>query len=311
MPRRGLSRAALERVRETVAADARVVRVRPLRGGISSSVHVVHIATAEDRRQAVVVRRYGAYAQEHDPHACEREYRLLETLTRLRQRVPRPLLLDAQGGAFEAPTIVMGRIAGRPDLAPRRMDDYLRQMAEALLALHRLPVQEFAFLPDERVYVERALRPELTPRGDALQEAVWAAARARWPRIETRQRTLVHGDYWPGNLLWRRGQLVGIVDWEQSRLGDPTKDVATTRGDLSILFGLEAADVFVQAYVATGGGVDNLDFWDLLISTWAVREIDEWSTVYPLLGRHDVGQALARERIRAFATRALHATMGG
>ena len=91
-------------------------------------------------------------------------------------------------------------------------------------------------------------------------------------------------------------------------MGDPAKDVATCRGDLSILFGLEAADDFVECYEsATGAGVENLGFWNLLISTWAVREIEQWATVYPLLGRPELTPAMADERIRAFARLALEA----
>jgi hypothetical protein len=48
-----------------------------------------------------------------------------------------------------------------------------------------------------------------------------------------------------------------------------------------------------------------LRFWDLLISTWAVAEIEHWVSVYPALGRTDVGVALGRQRIRAFAQAAL------
>jgi aminoglycoside phosphotransferase (APT) family kinase protein len=308
--RGGLSAAALERVLSGVAPDGRVTRVRPLRGGISSSVHLVHLATPTGRRDTVVVRRYGAYSQEHDPQASEREYRLLQVLARLGQPVPRPLLLETANGAFNAPTVVMTRIAGQPLLAPRDVGDYVRQLATALLALHRLPADQFAFLPTEQQYVERALREDLKPRGDPLHEAVWREARRLWPSVTTTRRTLVHGDYWPGNVLFRRGRLVGIVDWEQAWLADPTRDVATCRGDLSILFGLAAADAFLDAYLAAGGQVSNLEFWHLLISTWAVREIREWASVYPLLGRSDVSPELAEQRIRAFASAALDATMG-
>ena len=109
-------------------------------------------------------------------------------------------------------------------------------------------------------------------------------------------------------MLWIRQRLVGIVDWEQPRLGDPAKDVATCRGDLSILFGLDAADEFVQHYASARGATPaNLGFWDVLISTWAVREIEQWSVVYPLLGLPELAPAIARQKIRKFAERALAA----
>jgi hypothetical protein len=92
--RNGLPAAALVRVRDELAPDGRVVRVRPLRGGISSSVHLVRLQAANGERQAVVVRRYGEYGQRTDPAACVREFRLLEVLARSSFPAPKPLLLD-------------------------------------------------------------------------------------------------------------------------------------------------------------------------------------------------------------------------
>jgi aminoglycoside phosphotransferase (APT) family kinase protein len=310
-PRHGLPAAAVERVRELIAPGGRVVRVRPMRGGISSSVHLVHLQGAGGARQAVVVRRYGDYWQRTDPAACEREFKLLEVISRLGFPGPRPLLLDQAGGPFGAPTVVMSRLPGRPQLAPVDVSDYLAQTAQMLARLHRLPIDELGFLRDQRVNVDRDLGTFEGPAGDALQRAVWSEAAAEWPAVSrvSSQRVLVHGDYWPGNLLWRRRHLVGVVDWEQPRLGDPAKDVATCRGDVSILFGLEAGNNFLRLYEAAADiRVRNLRFWDLLISTWAVREIEDWAVVYPLLGRPDLTPALARDRIREFARAALAAS---
>lgn len=51
----------------------------------------------------------------------------------------------------------------------------------------------------------------------------WAAERlaaARTPR------TVVHGDFWAGNVLLRDGQVSGVVDWEAGELaGEPLRDV--------------------------------------------------------------------------------------
>jgi len=298
---RGLGNAALATVRDKVAPGGRVVRVRPLHGGIASSVYLVHLESDSARRQAVVVRRYGAYSREHDPEASQREFTILNVLSRQGLPVPKPFFVEPGASPF----LVMSRVAGRPLLAPRDLTDYVRQTAETLVRLHAVSLEGLEFLADQRVYTERALRPDLRPHGDPLQEAVWEAALRLWPRLGQARRTLVHGDYWPGNILWSRGRLVGVIDWEQPRLGDPTKDVATCRGDLSILFGLDAAAEFLQHYLGAGGTVSNLEFWDLLVSTWAVREIETWASVYPLLGRPELTPEVARQRIRAFAQAAL------
>jgi hypothetical protein len=52
------------------------------------------------------------------------------------------------------------------------------------------------------------------------------ASAARLGRFST-PRTVVHGDYWYGNLLLDDGQVVGVVDWEAGALvGEPLRDVA-------------------------------------------------------------------------------------
>ncbi len=278
-----------------------------MRGGISSSVHQVQLADATGGRRAVVVRRYGEHWLPSNPTASEREFKLLEFLARASFPAPRPLMLDAEGGPFGTPTVVMTRMPGRPSLAPRDLPGYLRQIAHTLAALHRLPTHELGFLRDQRDRVNRVLskRPETD---DALQLEVWEAAVAEWSRISQldEQRVLVHGDYWPGNLLWVRGQLVGVVDWEQPRLGDLVKDVATCRGDLWVLFGRAAANEFLSEYErAAGINVRDLRFWELLISTEAVRDMPEWAVAYRILGRPDLTTEGAVERIRAFARAAL------
>ena len=112
--------------------------------------------------------------------------------------------------------------------------------------------------------------------------------------------------YWPGNVLWVRDRLVGVVDWEQPRLGDLVKDVATCRGDLWVLFGQAAADEFLHEYEqAAGSRVQNLRFWELFISTEAVRDMPEWAVAYRIMGRPDMTTQTAVPRIRAFAQAAL------
>jgi Phosphotransferase enzyme family len=79
----------------------------------------------------------------------------------------------------------------------------------------------------------------------ALLDGVSARITARWPddlraldlveRLEPlaarlssagAQRTVVHGDFWAGNLLISRGSVTGVVDWAAAELsGEPLRDV--------------------------------------------------------------------------------------
>ena len=102
-----------------VAPGGRVLRYRPLRGGISASVYLVHVEASDGARLSVVVRRYDAAWHRADPEACTREFKVLEELNRWSFPAPRPLLLDQQGGPFGAPTVVTTRLPGKPVLRPR------------------------------------------------------------------------------------------------------------------------------------------------------------------------------------------------
>lgn len=64
--------------------------------------------------------------------------------------------------------------------------------------------------------------PQLTRATAALQRAHATLGNARTPR------TVVHGDYWLGNVLVdSMGHVSGVVDWEQGELeGEPLRDVA-------------------------------------------------------------------------------------
>jgi aminoglycoside phosphotransferase (APT) family kinase protein len=293
---------ALDALRDALVPGGDVVRVRPLRGGISCSVHVVRLADACGVRRNVVVRRYGDDWQAEDPAVCTREFKLLAVLSLRGLPVPRPLLLDQEGSTFGAPTIVMTRVGGRALLSPRDVDSYLQQLAEVLVALHRVPIAELDFLPRQRPRVEAILArgPAST---DRLEAQVWAAVRSLWPSVAAADcATVIHGDYWPGNTIWQNGRLRGVVDWEMAQLGDAARDVATCRCDLTVLFDIETADEFVRRYERIRGtAVADLPFWSLFVATGALRYMHEWVAGYHALGRPDLDGPAARARVADYA----------
>ena len=121
----------------------------------------------------------------------------------------------------------------------------------------------------------------------------------------------MHGDYWAGNTVWRRGRLVGVVDWDGCSLGDPARDVGYCRMDLAMLIGPESPDVFLRAYErAAGRAVPHLAFWDLLGVTLALPDPERWRPGYVDLGRADVTAQLMRDRLRAFIADALARAVG-
>ncbi|MDQ3811321.1 MAG: phosphotransferase, partial [Chloroflexota bacterium] len=124
-------------------------------------------------------------------------------------------------------------------------------------------------------------------------------------------RKLLHGDFWPGNTIWFRQRLTGVIDWELARLGDAARDVATCRCDLAVLFDLATADLFARLYeAATGAAVPNLPFWDVYSSTSALWYMSDWVRAYQMLGRRDLTADQARGRVAVFAEAALERLQG-
>jgi aminoglycoside phosphotransferase (APT) family kinase protein len=57
----------------------------------------------------------------------------------------------------------------------------------------------------------------------------------------------IHRDFHPGNVLWQRSAVSGIVDWQAASIGAASVDVAHCRGNL-FGYGIEVADHFTAAW---------------------------------------------------------------
>jgi aminoglycoside phosphotransferase (APT) family kinase protein len=309
--RRAPSRESLAVICAAIQPGGRVGTVRRLRGGISSGMHAVDLVGPSGEHHWVVVRRYGTWRLEHHPRVAEQEWATLTALARVGAPTPRPIWLDASGTVFGCPTIVTSRVPGRGLLAPRDLDSWVRQLAEALARIHAAPLSEaeLALLVDQRTELDRVLAPAETPASledKPLGQEVWAGLRRFWPQIEPTAPSLVHGDFWPGNTLWRYGRITGVIDWEQVRSGDPTQDVGCCRLDLTLLFGPEAADLFLRTYLdVSTRKIGRIWFWELYVATWAIENVEHWVEGYHDLGRTDVAPELARARLERFTEDAL------
>ena len=287
------SAVALAMLRDALAPGGRVGRLRRLRGGVSCGMHAVELFGSDGAPRWIVIRRYGDYWLENDPAVCVREWRLLHLLERESLPAARPVWLDAMGEAFGRPTLATTLLNGRPQLEPRDVAAWARGLAAAIAAVHRAPIAhaELDFLVDQATDLDRRLacEPPTADLAHPLGAAVWETLRRWWPRVRRNERRLVHGDYWPGNTVWYRGRLTGIVDWEQPQCGDAGQDIGCCRHDLTLLAGPEAADLFLAAYEAQVGPVPNLFFWDLHVAAiGALSDLDHWLAGYRDLGRTDL-----------------------
>jgi aminoglycoside phosphotransferase (APT) family kinase protein len=200
---------------------------------------------------------------QEEPDAPEREAISLRTVTAV--AAPRLVAVDPTGEEAGEPAVLMTRLPGRIDWEPRDLDTYLRRLAEPLPAIH-------AIAPDPRL-------PPYDPYSLAFTEPPgWSRRPETWRRgIELhlgpqpeRREVLIHRDYHPGNVLWRRGRVTGVVDWANTSRGVPEADVGHCRMNLAGRFGQATADRFLALYRALTGRDEYHPYWDVVAAIGGV-----------------------------------------
>ncbi|MGH3599255.1 MAG: phosphotransferase, partial [Pseudonocardiaceae bacterium] len=87
-----------------------------------------------------------------------------------------------------------------------------------------------------------------------------------------RSPVLMHGDFHPGNIVWSRGTLTGVVDWSAARLGSRGFELAYCRAGIALLFGTRAVRRLTEHYVDIVGSTPvDLPVFDLMCGLVARR----------------------------------------
>lgn len=268
---------ALEVVVRRIDPNSRLRRSWPLTGGVSAQVIALEVQRADGEIDKFVIRRHGEGDLKRNPHLAVDEFRLLQILHRAGVAAPKPIYLDPQGEFLGTPLLVMEFIEGEPETDPRDVESFLRQMAVHLAAVHRVDIArwDLSFLPclGSGWGSPPAILDESLAEGE-----IRAALKSRWPLAHMNGAVLLHGDYWPGNLLWREDQLVGVVDWEDAAVGDPLADVANSRLELLWALGSDAMHRFTLHYRASMAALNfsNLAYWDLCAALRPASKLSTW-----------------------------------
>lgn len=263
-------------------------RVWALEGGVSSDVTALEIEKADGTLQKIVVRRHGAAELADDQGIAAREYKVLQVLHTAGLPVPAPIHLDETGEFFAEPCLVLDYVEGDWQAAPEDLDQRLNLLAEMLARIHRIAGDDarLSFLP-RQVARDSALlaAPPAELDDDRSEGLIRAALADAWPPPARNALVLLHGDFWPGNVLWRDERVAAVIDWEDAAVGDPVADVSVTRLELLWAHGAAAMQVFTDRYAAiTDVDLTDLACWDLCA---ALRPIP-WFSGWGLSAEEDV-----------------------
>ncbi len=259
--------AALDWAAAAFGPGARVLHAHSRQGGTSSAIHVVTVEDGHGRRHRAVLRRYVRPDVLHEAaDLATTEAAALRLLATSSLPTPELIAVDLTGAAAGAPAVLMSLLPGRIEWAPSaaRLEQFLERLAEPVLAIGDVTVPAGTRIQAYRPYeLGRPLGP---PPWSRLPRKVWDAAVALYQAAPpTGERRFIHRDYHPGNVLWRRGAVTGVVDWQQASLGALEADVGHCRMNLHWHFSAAVADRFLRIWQAISGRTEYHPYWDVAV----------------------------------------------
>ena len=233
----------------------RVTSVSPIPTGHSGFTYFVE---TEDSGESTryVLRLPPPGARPSGPADVVRQGRIMSALHALGLPAPGIPAMTSEGVVDGRPLVLMEAIAGdRIETAgPRHPGKSIAASAITVLKrLHSVPPEHSGIGDEAPVGLEAEMM-----RWHWLMERAPEELTARAPELggllatqrpPERPPTLVHGDFHLGNMLFRDGQVVGVLDWEIAQLGQPLLD-------LGCLCVMVARRRFEGAPNPSGAGVD-------------------------------------------------------
>ena len=241
-----------------------------------------------------LVSRQETYTLETSPFLSpEDQFRILEVGFKYGLAVPEPIVeFDSQDnlGRGHVVSFVEGetlpkRIVKDPAFSDAR-SVFPQQAGEFLARLHRIPVEEVAFLAkvDDSNNPLEAQKQRYDYYSEPHPVLDYAFDWLLENRPKNSERRLVHGDFRIGNMLIDSHGLRAVLDWECAYLGDPIADLgwlstpAWRFGALEKpMGGISEAAPLYRAYEKNGGepvNEDTVRWWQIFGSLrWAVINI--------------------------------------
>ena len=266
--------AALVRRVADDSGDVEIENLSPIPGGFSRETYRFD-ALVGGTRLPMILRKDPPAAAALLVTSRQVEHELIEAI-RANTGVPvtRSYGVEMSPDVFGEPAMLLERAGGSGHTSDLfndgadidQADDVMRHLCEALAELHTTDVSKLngsGHLDDPRgvgidtsswdTYMDSTFEYYLSsypnvaydPVAMVLLDAAYALRR-RKPR--PLRLSLVHGDFNPANFLYADGRVTAVIDWENSRVGDPREDL----GWMMVMDG--ASNTSVLAHPRDKGG---------------------------------------------------------
>jgi aminoglycoside phosphotransferase (APT) family kinase protein len=294
----------IERAISQFESGGKLLRTSALHGGISSRMTEFEIERADGSKARRIARQPSEWKFTQIADAAEVEARTIRQVKMAGIAVPKVLFVEQASEEVPHPFYVLEYVEGHPNLSPANVSRFVEDYASQLAKIHKINLwaMDFSFLP--RPTIERRPRDEVS--NAKLREAeIQQAIEQHQDRKGANPNVLRHGDFWPGNVIWREEKIVAVIDWEETVIGEPLFDLAISRLDLLWVVGMKAMEEFTERYfLLTKFDASGMAYWDLVASLRPMANLGGWASSYPGLGRPDITEATMTEG-QEFVERAL------
>ncbi len=210
------------------------IEISQFKGGQSNPTYLL-----DTPKKRYVLRRKPPGKLLKSAHAVDREHRVITALAETDVPVPKTHLMCEDPQVVGTPFFIMDYVEGRifweplvPGLTRKERRDIYDAMNKTIAALHNVDYEALGLgdFGKPGNYIERqitrwikqyrASETENIPEMNRLIE--WLPAHIP----ESDETTIVHGDFRLDNLIYhpKEPQVIAILDWELSTLGDPLAD---------------------------------------------------------------------------------------
>ena len=234
------------------------VEVVPAEGGLSATVHRIRLAD----RTELALRQAGAGDFLHEPGAIDREANVMRAVAA--QAIPVPDVL-ATGVTAGTEWALQQWVPGEPgamNSAPLSAAQF-ETLAHVLVQIHAAGTSDLPQMPMRLARLDEAIGDAPPPNEHGLR-AHQVASAWRCHIDDGADTGLLHGDIWPGNLLWDGGD-VTVIDWEGASIGSRWSDVRSAALEFDLCHGTGEGARLIAAYESASGlapSEPEVAFWD-------------------------------------------------
>ena len=243
---------------------------RILEGGVSSEVFLIAVESRKGEEKIVLRTEAGPPAE----NSIKTEYLLLEKLHQTKVPCAKPIHLDHSKEILDKDFMLMTYLEGTIEIPKIKNFGFLNKMVGILKNIHNvdtkiLPTLPCRFDPTYDLF-------EFLPNARINKEL--KAILKGYDTSYSGKPVLLHGDFWPGNILWTKDEISGVLDWEYAAIGDPVSDLAVASLELKYDYGKRGVDRFLDLY-SKNFSIDQsrLSLWLIYVSASTLFFIDEWN----------------------------------